>query len=392
MNAQKKVHVRRLTGSASLMVLLLAMVNTLPGQTKLNQQARQLLAERKLQPITYPFTFAVISDLHVGCVGENQCWAPQTNCVGNIFLPDLLSNIETLPVRPEFVVACGDLTEWGWHEQYRFYHDTIAAWMNGTKIPVFSLPGNHDFYPFCFLPPGGHQNYRDWIDNVQYFDNTYDYYDYYFDFGNSRFIMIDDVQKNDSWNWANDAKFTSTQHTWMEAWLQTAPSGRFTFAHISPRLSYSGYADLQNLTESYNVRASFYGHEHDYAHEDVGCLYDQFRVPSNKDAPRGWLSVSVDQTLGACGLSVNWHSNPVSTWTTSRVYPEPSVNLPGQTVRSCKVYVADEISAGDVGSPYVVDGPVTVKFVSPNGIVMKKGLLQVRNGGTIQIGDPQCRR
>jgi hypothetical protein len=56
------------------------------------------------------------------------------------------------------------------------------------------------------------------------------------------------------------------------------------------------------------------------------------------------------------------------------------------------VYVADQISAGDVGSPYVVEGPVAVKFFSPGGLVIRKGLMSVRNGGIIEIGDPQCKR
>jgi hypothetical protein len=400
MNARKLMQARRPAAGATLFALLLAIANPLSGQTKLNDQARQLLAIRKQLPIIYPFTFGVISDVHVGCKREHACSGPVINCDGYTYLPHLLSDIENQPVRPEFVISCGDVTEYSFEEHYKFYHDTVAAWMDRTKIPVFTLPGNHDFYPTCPFLKGGHQNYRDWIDSVQYRDNANDYFDYFLDFGACRFLVIDNVQKYDTYAWNAAASLTGTQLARIESWMQFAPVNRFSFAHISTLYSewaegYAppGYPEFQRLNESFNVRAAFYGHQHGYSHEHVGCRHDQFRVPSNL-GDRGWLSVSINESVGECGLGVYFHSwsGPSQTWNTSQVYPEPNLDLPGQTVQTCKVYVADSFSAGDVGSPYIVDGNVTVKFVSPNGVVVKKGLMQVRNGGTIQIGDPQCRR
>jgi 3',5'-cyclic AMP phosphodiesterase CpdA len=56
--------------------------------------------------------------------------------------------LETLveSVRPELIVATGDLTHRGRPEQ----HDRAAAFLRGLGAPVLAVPGNHDI---PFLPP-----------------------------------------------------------------------------------------------------------------------------------------------------------------------------------------------------------------------------------------------
>ncbi len=48
-------------------------------------------------------------------------------------------------VRPELVLASGDLT----HRGLRTQHDKVAAFLRGLGLPVLSIPGNHDI-PYTF--------------------------------------------------------------------------------------------------------------------------------------------------------------------------------------------------------------------------------------------------
>lgn len=93
--------------------------------------------------------------------------------------------------------------------------------MNSNNIPVFSIMGNHDIPPGCFLPKiDFYDLYREHIDDRCYKGNykdqtEHDYWDYFFDYGDFRFIIVDNNFKKPSidpnGNWAVNYKEIVTQ-------------------------------------------------------------------------------------------------------------------------------------------------------------------------------------
>jgi 3',5'-cyclic AMP phosphodiesterase CpdA len=78
-----------------------------------------------------------LSDLHVGAREEREIEAP------------LRALIQT--VRPELVIATGDLT----HRGRRREHEAAAAFLRGLSPRVLAIPGNHDIpiTPMRFMRP-----------------------------------------------------------------------------------------------------------------------------------------------------------------------------------------------------------------------------------------------
>jgi 3',5'-cyclic AMP phosphodiesterase CpdA len=72
-----------------------------------------------------------VSDLHVGARESPDA------------APALAALVERL--RPELIVASGDLTHRGRHDQ----HDRAAALLRALDVPVVAVPGNHDI-PYTF--------------------------------------------------------------------------------------------------------------------------------------------------------------------------------------------------------------------------------------------------
>jgi 3',5'-cyclic AMP phosphodiesterase CpdA len=73
-----------------------------------------------------PTTLVHVSDLHVGAHQERSIEAPVRELVER--------------VRPDLVVATGDLTHRGRADQ----HERAAAFLQGLGPPVLAVPGNHD--------------------------------------------------------------------------------------------------------------------------------------------------------------------------------------------------------------------------------------------------------
>jgi Icc protein len=83
-----------------------------------------------------PVIIAQISDLHVSApdqpiYGRIDTGAALTRCVRHIM---------QLPLRPDAVVASGDLVNAGMQEEYTLLRDLIAP----LSMPVYLMPGNHD--------------------------------------------------------------------------------------------------------------------------------------------------------------------------------------------------------------------------------------------------------
>jgi len=268
-----------------LLILIIFIINPEKGnaQTPIpsNLKADSLLTQMQ---VSYPFSFVVMGD----------CQPYNGNLINEIFL-EILSQIAGFTDPPTFAIVCGDLTESGSEQGYFAYNECITNWMDITGIPFFSLPGNHEFY-----------------DN-----NSFDYYktyvdpefDYYFDYGNSRFIAINDVQHPDSLYY----HINETQLDSVGVWLSTAPENKFAFNHVSiirdhhgGGFSNAGYEAFHDSLCFYDAVADFNGHHHDYYRHDLDGIYylttsgaggtsgGIFYPPLSYDNHH-WLLVTVDE-------------------------------------------------------------------------------------------------
>lgn len=79
---------------------------------------------------------AQISDLHVSVPGQPIYGRIDTGAA----LARCVDHIVQLPVRPDAVVASGDLVNAGTGEEYRLLRQLIAP----LTMPVYVMPGNHD--------------------------------------------------------------------------------------------------------------------------------------------------------------------------------------------------------------------------------------------------------
>jgi len=89
-------------------------------------------------PATVPIRILHVSDLHFG---RNDNPEP---------IEALARLIED--VRPELVIASGDLT----HRGLRSQHERAAAFLRGLNLPLLTIPGNHDIpytFPQRFVSP-----------------------------------------------------------------------------------------------------------------------------------------------------------------------------------------------------------------------------------------------
>jgi len=79
---------------------------------------------------------AQISDLHIMREGELSC-----GCVdSHANVARCLEHIMSLERRPDAVLATGDLTHFGTHEEY----GRLRALLAPVSMPVYLIPGNHD--------------------------------------------------------------------------------------------------------------------------------------------------------------------------------------------------------------------------------------------------------
>ncbi len=143
------------------------------------------------------WTFVHITDLHVG---DPDSWCPANSDAGHrddkaIMLGQLFLHISNLSPRPKFVVATGDLVQFGGSDQAwqylkaALYGDKNNGWYidPDKKIPIFFTPGNHDWRD-CWGAPVNITGYEDYlgykVDSVPppltplgdgYHDWTYEY-------------------------------------------------------------------------------------------------------------------------------------------------------------------------------------------------------------------------
>ena len=208
--------------------------------------ARRLGAQTGERPT--PFTFAQLSDAHVGFDGPN----------GNKALEKAVSTINGLPRRPDLVLFTGDLT-----------HDTEkpgehAARMNLFKdisgrlkvAKVYHIPGEHD---------AG-------LDGGELFRNVFGPTYYSFDHRGVHFVALDNVSRA-------RPEVGTEQRAWLAKDLarfpRTAPLVVFTHRplfDLRPDWEWftSDGDEVMNLLAPYENVTVLYGHIHREDHHAIG--------------------------------------------------------------------------------------------------------------------------
>lgn len=236
--------------SIALLILIIFITNPQKSDaiTPSNLKADSLLSQMQ---VSYPFSFIVM--------GDSQPYYGQL--LNPTFL-EILVQIAELSDPPNFVIICGDLTEYGSQEGFAAYNECISEWMDLTGIPFFSLPGNHDCY-------GDHsfEYYMTYVDPK---------FDYYFDYGNSRFIAINNVQHPDHMYY----HINGTQLDSVGVWLCAAPENKFAFNHVSIIRDHHGggfgnmgYEAFHDSLCFYEAVADFNGHHRDYYRHDLDGIH-----------------------------------------------------------------------------------------------------------------------
>ena len=266
----------------SLLILIIFNINPQKSDAiPSNVKADSLLSQMQ---VSYPFSFIVMGDCQ-----------PYDNQLLNETFLEILIQIAELTVPPTFVIICGDLTEYGSELGYMAYSGCISDWMDTTSIPFFSLPGNHEFY--------GNSSFEYYMTYVG------PEFDYYFDYGNSRFITINDVQHPDNLYY----HINETQLDSVGVWLSTGPENKFAFNHVSIIRDHHGggfgnmgYEAFHDSLCFYETVADFNGHHHDYYRHDLDGIYyfttagaggdtGGFFYPPLSYDDHHWLLITVDE-------------------------------------------------------------------------------------------------
>lgn len=181
-----------------------------------------------------PFTFARITDIHVGNSGKN---VPE----GQAEL-DLINNMNP---SPSFVIATGDLVEEGTAKQYKAYQQLFS----GLHYPLYNCPGNHDVR----WAPLGKESLPAALHEPLYRS---------FDKNGCHFVLLDSTVLLEHWG-----HFEASELAWLKKDLDK--TGRETpvfifFHHWLGRTSnmVDNEDEFFDLIKPYNVKIVFCGHGH----------------------------------------------------------------------------------------------------------------------------------
>lgn len=178
-------------------------------------------------------------------MGDNRNSSPFSTG-GNKVYAKVIETVNQL--KPDFVVNMGDFT----FDALKPHWATFEQITSQVKVPYLTVVGNHDilfgrsYYETRYTRP----NPETGLD------------DYSFDYGNSRFIMLDTANYN----------LTERQFQWLERQYQT-PLKKFTFTHTPPKYGVWNHklapdpavsARFMALNEKYRVDHVFLGHIHLY--------------------------------------------------------------------------------------------------------------------------------
>ncbi|HYH79942.1 MAG TPA: PQQ-binding-like beta-propeller repeat protein [Longimicrobium sp.] len=265
------------------------------------------------------FTFAFLSDTHLGLEGRNL-EACRT----------LMREIAER-MRPRLAINGGDVTDYGWAGEYDGYDQVLA----GIRFPVHHVPGNHDVR----WAPRGLQIFRERVGPP------------FRSFGHAgcHFVLMDSTVPLSHYG-----HYETAQLRWLEADLRrvgrTTPVLLFTHHWVGRAPVMVDNQDaLFRAIEPYNVKIVFNGH----GHADLLWDWNGLACTMNKGLYQGsYQRVDVDAVAGEVRLSRR---------TTERPEPELLATVPLSPARDRRPVYA---SAAVTTAATVVQAPV-VKVPAP---------------------------
>lgn len=176
-----------------------------------------------------------------------------------------LKGIDLNQFNPNFILHTGDMVEWSkyeksWSQMLNFNKDYF------TSIPFAAISGNHE----ASYRNGEYETFRHF--NYELTEQTTNKGIYYsFDYGNTRFIMLDT-------NTLSNKKLTDAQYNWLISKLQNNPQKWTIVAMHNPMYSVGKYgsnsannsialalrAQLSDVFAQYGVDLVLQGHDHEY--------------------------------------------------------------------------------------------------------------------------------
>jgi len=197
-------------------------------------------------------------------LGDNRNSSP-ISTGGDKVYAKVIDKINQL--KPDFAINLGDFT----FDALKPHWNTFERLTSKVQVPYLTVIGNHDmlfgrsYYESRYTRPSPETGLDD----------------YSFDYGNSRFIILDTANYN----------LTDRQFVWLEKMLQT-PLKKFVFTHTPPRHGVWDHklaptpevsARFMGLNEKYKTDFVFLGHIHLYDQRKVGSV--NYMVSGGAGAP-----------------------------------------------------------------------------------------------------------
>lgn len=212
------------------------------------------------------FKFVHLSDTQTAA---SNAQSPDGSGTGDFVANNTMVGIAQNAFNPEFMLHTGDIVEWSKYESY------WNAMINTNKnyfagLPVMTLSGNHETtYRNGMSEINKHFNYD--IPS-QFRDDVSKGFSYYFDYGNTRFIMLDT-------NNLTNNKLPTAEYNWLVSTLNNN-NKKWTIVSIhNPMYSVGAYgsdpnknaaalglrAQLGDLFAQKGVDLVLQGHDHTYS-------------------------------------------------------------------------------------------------------------------------------
>ena len=193
-----------------------------------------------------------------------------TSCMADVW--SLIKDFEI--INPEFVFHTGDLVNEGELEDYLGlrYFSRAQRLMENFTMPVYIGVGNHDIGGWDETPPSDGTSRRDWwkFFGWKYLDQTSGpgpfTQDYYFDYGGTRYIIMEAYDNYDSWRYEiyGATSFISSQLTWVNNIISSTDPSKWIVTLI-----HYDFQDQFNLT-AMGIDMNLWGH----IHYNQGSIYD----------------------------------------------------------------------------------------------------------------------
>src|SRR5437870_1028007 len=92
-----------------------------------------IAAPLKRMEATAPFTFAQLSDSHIG-------FNKPPNADARATFREAIAKVKALPQQPDFIIHTGDVSQLSRDDEF----DAADQMLKATGLPVLSVPGEHD--------------------------------------------------------------------------------------------------------------------------------------------------------------------------------------------------------------------------------------------------------